>query len=284
MSKAPSLKSLEKLLMEMKAELKDMKSERHEMKADLDNLKAGQKEIVKEMRELREEISTTKKKVLEVEKTVKFLNDDCDDLKKKNNEFKCQIEFVTKQNKQLSSTVEKIVEDDRELFLKVNQMDNFLRRQNVEIQGVPPTENEDLEKIVTNVLKIVDPRIERKELVSFRRMKPSGMAEEKKKAFNPILVKFRSFEQKVKIMKGKKNLANANFSNVSKNVDRVFINENLTPFSRDLLYHTRRFQKANGWRFSWSSGGVVLMKEKENSKAVVIRCIKDLEKYAKKAC
>ena len=284
MSKALTLKSLEKLLLEVKAELKDMKSGRDEMKADLNNLKSGQKEIVNEMRELREEISTTKKKVLEVEKTVKFLNEDFEDMKKDNNDFKTQIEFVKKQNKQLSLAVEKI-EDDGELSMKVNQIDNFLRRQNIEIQGIPATENENLEKIVTNVLKLVDPRIERKELVSFRRMKPSGMVNEKKKAFNPILVKFRSFEQKVKIMKGKKNLADANFSNVGKNVERVFINENLSAFSRDLLYHTRRFQKANEWRFSWSSGGNILLREKENSKAIVIRCVKDLENLqAQKAC
>ena len=82
----------------------------------------------------------------------------------------------------------------------------------------------------------------------------------------------------------KKNLTNANFINVGKNVERVFINENLTALSQDLLYHTRRFRKANGWRFSWSSGGVVLMRWRDNSKAVVICCIEDLEKYAKKAC
>ena len=104
-------------------------------------------------------------------------------------------------------------------------------------------------------------------------MKPSGMAEEKKKAFNPILVKFRSFEQKVKIMKGKKNLANADFSNVGKNVERVFINENLLAFSRDLLYHTRRFQKANDWKFSWSSGGTILLRKDEKSKVNVINSV-----------
>ena len=147
---------------------------------DLDNLKAGQKEIVNEMRELREEISTTKKKVLEVEKTVKFLNDDFEDMKEKNKDFKNQIELVKKQNKQLSLSVEKI-EDVEKLSMKVNQIDNFLRRQNIEIQGVPATENEDLEKIVTNVLKLVDPHIERKELVSYRRMKPSDMVKENKK-------------------------------------------------------------------------------------------------------
>jgi len=74
----------------------------------------------------------------------------------------------------------------------------------VEIQGVPVTDNENLENVVMNTLKIVDPRIHRSDVVSFRRMKPTGMAEDRKKVFNPILVKFRSFEQKVKITKEKK--------------------------------------------------------------------------------
>ena len=101
-------------------------------------------------------------------------------------------------------------------------------------------------------------------------MKSTGMADDKKKVFYLILLTFRSFDQKVKIRKEKNKLANANLNSISKNIDKVYINENLTPFSRDFLYHTRRFQKANGWKFSWSSGEVVLMREKETSKAVFI--------------
>ena len=151
------MKSLEKLILEMKADLK----------AEMVEMRAGQKEMVDEMREMRKELATTRKKVLELEETVKFLNDDCEDLRKKNVDFNNQIEFNKKQTNKLSLIVEKIEKDDGELFMKVNQMDNFLRRQNVEIQGVPVTENEDLEKIVTNVLKIVDPHVDRKKLVFF---------------------------------------------------------------------------------------------------------------------
>ena len=65
-----------------------------------------------------------------------------------------------------------------------------------------------------NTLKIVEPRAHRRDVVSFRRMKPTGMAEDTKKVFNHILVKFRSFEKKVKIMKEKKKLANADLSTI----------------------------------------------------------------------
>ena len=53
-----------------------------------------------------------------------------------------------------------------------------------------------------STLKVVDPRIQRKDIVLFRKMKPTGAAKDKKKVFNPILVKFRLFEKKVNIMKG----------------------------------------------------------------------------------
>ena len=70
---------------------------------------------------------------------------------------------------------------------------------------VPVVNDKKLESSVMSTLKVVDPRIQRKDIASFRRIKPTGTAEDKKKkVFNPILVKFRSFEQKVKIMKEKK--------------------------------------------------------------------------------
>ena len=53
-----------------------------------------------------------------------------------------------------------------------------------------------------SILKLVDPRIQRKDIFLFRKMKPTGAAKDKKKVFNPILVKFRLFEKKVNIMKG----------------------------------------------------------------------------------
>ena len=56
-------------------------------------------------------------------------------------------------------------------------MDNFLRKSNVEIQGVPVTDNVNLENVVMNTLKIVDPRIQRKDVVSFRTVVFTGWAE-----------------------------------------------------------------------------------------------------------
>ena len=55
-----------------------------------------------------------------------------------------------------------------------------------------------------NTLKLVDPRYHRKDIVSLRRMKLTGKAEDKKKVLIPILVRFNFFEQKVMVVKVKK--------------------------------------------------------------------------------
>ena len=104
------------------------------------------------MRELKEELTTQKKKVVEQEESVKFISDGYDKLKEENEETKINIELLKADNTKLFDTASK-VEGGGDLFQKVNKMDNFLRRSNVEIQGVPVTDNENLENVVMNALK-----------------------------------------------------------------------------------------------------------------------------------
>lgn len=73
-------------------------------------------------------------------------------------------------------------------------MKNFLRRSDVEIQGAPVSDNENLKSLLNTTLKIVDQCSYRKDIVSLRKMKLSGTAEYKMKVFNPSLVKFRLFK------------------------------------------------------------------------------------------
>ena len=61
-------------------------------------------------------------------------------------------------------------------------MDNFLRRSNVEIQeGVGVVNNENSESLVMSTLKVVDPRIQRKDIVLYRKMNSTGTAGDQKK-------------------------------------------------------------------------------------------------------
>ena len=125
---------------------------------------------------------------------MKFISGGFVILEKGNLSMKNQIEVLKADNVKLSEIADKVMEGG-ELSQRVNQMDNFLRRSNAEIQGISVKEYKNLESLVMNTLKIFDPRIHRNYIVSFRRIKPSGKAEDKEKVFYPILVKFRAFAQ-----------------------------------------------------------------------------------------
>ena len=88
----------------------------------------------------------------------------------------------------------KLKKTEKELLLKVNQIDNFLRIFNIEIHGVPVSDNEktgDVEKVVIGVLKLVDLSDERNHIASCRRMMSKKKAEDGTSVFNTISVKLR---------------------------------------------------------------------------------------------
>ena len=105
-----------------------------------------------------------------------------------------------------------------------------MKGNNVEIQGVPACENENVEIVAIKVLKKVDPKIERHQLGKIWRLRTidAGTNLEKKEGkrmLNLILVRFKSRDQKVKVTKEKKKLVNADLTDIK--AERVYLNENL---------------------------------------------------------
>ena len=94
----------------------------------------GQKDLFDEIRE-QKELTTQRTKVNVLKESVRFISGGFEKVKNENETMKNQIEIFKADNIILSETVAKVKEGG-DLCQKVNQMDNFLRRSNVEIQGV----------------------------------------------------------------------------------------------------------------------------------------------------
>ena len=101
-------------------------------------------------------------------------------------------------------------ENGKQANIKLNQIENWMKGNNVEIQSVPACENENVEIVAMKALKKVDPRIERQQVQKIRRLRTidaetNQEKKEGKRMYNPILVTFKSSDQKFKVMKEKKN-------------------------------------------------------------------------------
>ena len=55
--------------------------------------------------------------------------------------------------------------------------------------------------------------------------------------YGPILVRYKNIDQRNYLFKNKKYLAKAKLENVINGAKKVFINENLTPKNKKVLYH-----------------------------------------------
>ena len=267
----PTLKSLEKMIMDIAGEMKLMRAE----------FGKSQKDLFNELRGLKEELTTQKNKVIVLEESVSFISDGYEKVKSENETMKNQIEILKVDNNKLAKKMLVLEENDKQTNIKLNQIENLMKGNNVEIQGVPAFENENMEMVAMKVLKKVDPRLERHHMGKIRRLRTidaisNQEKKEGKRIFNPILVTFKSREQKVKIMKEKKKLYDADLSDIK--AERVYINENLTKSSRNLLYLARRFKEEKGWKYAWSSSGTILLRKDEKSKVNVINSVEDIEK------
>ena len=132
---------------------------------------------------------------------------------------------------------------------ELNKVQNWLKGNNVELHGIPVVDsNEKDESIAISVLKKIDPKVEKGQIGTIRRMKPvkaetNQEKKDRKKMFYPILVGFKSGEVKDKIMMKKKKLAKTSIRDV--NGSMVFLNESLTKSIRILLGHAKKFRKKN---------------------------------------
>ena len=141
------MKSLEKMIMNMAGEIKQMRAE----------FGKSQKDLLNELRGLKEELTTQKNKVIVLEESVSFISDGYEKVKSENETMKNQIEILKVDNNKLAKKMLVLEESDKQSKIKLNQIENLMQGNNVEIQGVPAFENENVEMVAMKVLKKVDP-------------------------------------------------------------------------------------------------------------------------------
>ena len=156
----PTMKGLEKMIMDMAGEIKQMRAE----------FGKSQKDLLNELRGLKEELTTQKKKVIVLEESVSFISDGFEKVKSENENMKNQIEVLKVDKNKLAEKMLVLEENDKQSIIKLNKIENLMQGNNVEIQGVPASENENVEMVAMKVLKKVDPRLERHHMGKIRRL------------------------------------------------------------------------------------------------------------------
>ncbi len=142
-----------------------------------------------------------------------------------------------------------------ELSVKLDRSEQYSRRNNVRITGIPETKGENTDKLILDLAKSIGENLSPGDIdVSHRvpRYPPSSQTQSR-----PIIVMFVSNASKRSLMSQRSKLKHVSKGN------RVFINEDLTRTWAKLAKEARGLVKEKRVESSWVTGGVIIIKMKD---------------------
>ena len=158
--------------------------------------------------------------------------------------------------------------------IKSNEIEQYLRANNVEIVGLPaPNTGESEETLIVNAINSLGglPAPIAPEDIDISHSLPSQRRDGK-----PVhVVRFVHRKNKFAILTAKRAEANRLFK--FRNND-VYINEHLNKPNRALFAAANEKKRTLGYRFLWTKSGVVNMRKDEHSEVITITKAKDFEK------
>ena len=247
----PSLKDIKDMLSCVQATLKDIQHENRKMADELAELKSsfGIQEL--QLNSLRESLSKATKA---------------------NDAMKLELRALREKfNKQKSAT--------DELYESLDDLEQYSRKNSLEIHGVPEDLYTSAEEVVIKLSELLNEPV-RGEDIDITHKIYSG----KNKPRN-IIVKFISHKKKTALYKKRTALKNVRISQLFPHCPaatalaskRLYINENLTPFGRDLMKEANQMRKDGMLCSVWSMDGKIFVKTSPEGAAHRIHCQEDLD-------
>jgi Skp family chaperone for outer membrane proteins len=180
----------------------------------------------------------------------------------------------------LKSTVEvlKKQSDERELTIdsllrQVNAQEQYSRNRNIELANVEQLESENIEQIILNIAEKLNIELDARDIDAVHRL-PTKV----KKGSDKIIVQFTTRKTRDSFLEKRKEFIKSSDITSGQRDLRVYINENLSPFNRELLWKTKLKAKDKDIKFVWVKNGRILAKKDEGSNRVYrIESFKDLE-------
>ena len=216
-------------------------------------LEAAVKEVREGQEGIRSSISFLDEKFEAMKKTTERLERDNATLQKENKALQGQLDALNRQ---------------------VLDLDQYHRRMNLEITGIPEKKDENAEKIVLQVAQMVNPNISVSDIdIAHRLGKPRDGDRPR-----PIIVRFSNRRSRNAVYDERRKLKNLSLRDLGyqHGNGKIFVNENLIPSTRELLGEVNKARKNLGFKFLWTYNGKIFVKKNEAAFPIIINSKDDI--------
>ena len=239
------------------------------------------KDLPKNYNELQKSLEFSQAKIDEQTKSNSDLQAKVKGLEKKNTDMKKELESnAVKASKQTETSCSRLIEEmasnlqkeDGQIILletKLDDLEQYTRKFNLEIWGIPEDEDEDLEDTIIKLSECLNVDLRVKDIDIIHRFKKGNMTAK------ATIVHFSNYFSKDEMYRSRRKLRNANVSSVF-GAEKIYINENLTAL-RAGLFKKVRDQKClhQEWKI-WTVNGNMFIKPSPSSRTYKINSLDDL--------
>lgn len=212
------------------------------------------------------------------QESLQFLSKQYDDLIKAVNEKEATICNLEARNSDLTTQVKSLSD-------RLSQVEQHMRSNNLEINGIPEHRSENLTKTLEQLSIVVENPLCENDILHVTRIAKINKENNRPRS---VLVKLRSQRRRDELLaavirynkKNKNDKLNSDLLGIGGTRVPVFVAEHLTPNNKYLHAAARIKAKEMGYKFVWVRDGRVLVRRDEQSPAIVIKdteCLKLLK-------
>lgn len=232
--------------------------------------------------------SSIKQEVLSlVQHEIKTLQSDftetTDFLQAEQNDLKVNVEKTNDSIKLLENRIDSMQGEMTILKTKLMNAERLTRSQNVELQSVPETKNENVLHIVNKICETVGFPLTNSEVIHCRRIAKMNPASPKPRSILITLPTPRHRDNFISAIRRfnkshPKDLLSSNHIGITTNASRIYVSEHLSPECKMLHAAARKFSKENSYQFVWVTFGRVYLRKNEKSGPILVKDMETLNK------
>lgn len=208
-------------------------------------------------------------KITAFEATLSFFNSVYEDMKNNLSEKTTLITNLQKDNETLQNTV-------KDLSGRLNSVEQHMRIENIEINGVPENKSEVLCNMTLQLAKIVDCPLTDKDIINATRVYKSNKNDDRPRS---VVLKMRSADLRDSLLaavqtfnkKNPKDKLCSHHLGIGGQAVPIYLSEHLSPTNKSLHAQTRHKAKEMKYKFVWVRNGRILVRKTETSQAIQIR-------------
>ncbi|XP_054276480.1 uncharacterized protein LOC128995487 [Macrosteles quadrilineatus] len=222
-------------------------------------------------REIAAELKAVKSDTVELKSSIQHLSDTVDDVSKQFADFKKEIGKLKKDNEELLQQNVVLNSKVTDLQERLRTLEQYSRKTNVEISGIPKSPNEDVRAIVGDIGRALGLEVQPSQIAAAHRI-PSF----NKTRTPSLVVQFteratkETFISKYKESRASGVNLTANRVNNTFPHDRVYVNDHLSPENKQFFAKLKKKCNELGYTFVWSRDGKFFVKRSAGEKTIKV--------------